>query len=103
MKRTRPKHSAAFKTKVDLAAIKGTRRLAELASEFGGHSEPDLQLEKAAAGRRGPCLYGGGAAEGGASAAKVDVLYRQIGQLTVENDLCEGFGVKGTHFSCARQ
>jgi transposase len=29
---------------------------------------------------------GGGAAEGGASEAQVDVLYRQIGQLKVEND-----------------
>jgi hypothetical protein len=36
----------------------------------------------------------GGSADGTASEAAVDVLYRQIGQLKVENDLYEGLGVK---------
>ena len=37
MKRTRTKHNSAFKAKVALAAIKGDRTIAELASEFGVH------------------------------------------------------------------
>ena len=37
---------------------------------------------------------GGSAAEGTSNEAQVDVLYRQIGQLKVENDLYEGLGVK---------
>jgi hypothetical protein len=35
MKQTRKKHGVAFKTKVALAAIKGDRTLAELASAYG--------------------------------------------------------------------
>jgi transposase-like protein len=35
MKSTRTKHNAGFKAKVALAAIKGDRTIAELASEFG--------------------------------------------------------------------
>jgi len=37
---------------------------------------------------------GGASAEGGTNEAQVDLLYRQIGQLKVENDLYEGLGVK---------
>ncbi|MDP8567810.1 transposase, partial [Methylophilus aquaticus] len=37
MKRTRRTHAASFKAKVALAAIKGDKTLAELASEFAVH------------------------------------------------------------------
>ena len=37
---------------------------------------------------------GGTPAEGATNEAQVDLLYRQIGQLKVENDLYEGLGVK---------
>jgi transposase len=37
MKRTRKKHNGAFTAKVGLAAVKGDRTIAELASEYGVH------------------------------------------------------------------
>ena len=81
----RKKHSAEFKTKVALAAIRNEETAAQLSSRFGVHptmvSAWKRQLLDGAAE-----LFDKGRKSRKHAEAQTDELYRQIGQLKVEND-----------------
>jgi transposase len=101
-RRPRRNHTAAFKAKVALAALKGEKTLSELAEQFDVHANQitqwKSQLLEGAAG-----VFGGEAKAGPAEAA-VDLksLHAKIGQLALENDFLEGALTKAGLLSARR-
>jgi transposase len=71
---------------VALAAIKGDRTVADLAGEFGVHPNQIYNWKKQLVDGAASVFEGGTSANGAINEAQVDLLYRQIGQLKVEND-----------------
>ena len=83
-RRPRRNHSAEFKARVALAALRGEKTLAELASQFDVHpnqiTQWKLQLVEHAAD-----AFGGGSVPA-EKPVDVKALHAKIGELTVEND-----------------
>jgi transposase-like protein len=81
-RRPRRNHTAAFKSKVALAALKGDKTLTELAQHFDVHPNQITEWKNR--------LQEGAAVVFGESTAtpKIDVtaLHAKIGELTLEND-----------------
>lgn len=88
MRRPRRNHSAEFKAKVALAAVRGDKTLAELASQFELHPNQITQwktqlLEHAAE------VFDGGKGQAGPP-VDLKALHAKIGELALENDFLEG-------------
>ncbi len=86
MKRTRQKHSGAFKAKVALEAVKGERTLNELAGHFEVHPTQIVQWKQRLLAGVVDLFNGGGERDAVAEAALRDRLYQEIGQMKVELD-----------------
>lgn len=86
-RRPRRNHSAAFKAKVALEALKGERTVAEIAQRHDVHpnqvTEWKRQLQE-----RALDVFGGPATPA-EPAVDLKALHAKIGQLTLENDFLE--------------
>ena len=85
MKRKRRTHSAAFKAKVALAALKGDKTLAELAEQFEVHANQITQW-KSQLQERASDVFATAAERSESVGPDVKELHAKIGQLAMEND-----------------
>jgi transposase-like protein len=83
---TRKNYPASFKVKVALAALKGDKTMAQLASEFGVHSN-QIQQWKKRLQAEAATIFSSRRSRTEREAEELQAeLYRQIGQLKVELD-----------------
>ncbi len=82
----RKTYSSNFKTKVAIEAIKGNKTMAELSSSLEVHRDQVQKWRKIALNGIPGLFLGKQSKEKKDVEKLVDELYRQIGQLKVEND-----------------
>jgi transposase len=97
-RRTRRNHTATFKSKVALAALKEDKTLAQLAEQFDLHPNQITEWKKP--------LFDSAVTvfESDKKSEPLDIkpLHAKIGQLTLENDFLEGALIKAGLLSAKR-
>ncbi len=88
MRRKRRNHSSAFKAKVALAALKGEKTLAQLASEFDVHANQIQSWRNQLKNDIGS-LFESQAEKRKDYQQEIKDLQAKVGQLTMENDFLE--------------
>ena len=87
-KRPRRNHSAAFKAKVALAAVRGDKTVAEIAQQYEVHPTQVADWRRQLLDRAADVF--GGAPAPSEPAVDLKALHAKIGQLALENDFLEG-------------
>ena len=90
MRRPRRNHSAKFKSKVALAAIKGDKTMVELTGQFDVHAHQITEWKKQLLEQAEGVFLTKAERREAESGPSTKDLQAKIGQLTMENDFLEG-------------
>ena len=100
MKKHRRKHSAEFKARVALEAIKGLKTLSEIAREYEIHPVMVGKWKSEMLDRLPELFDGNASAKNRDTEKEQEKLHRKVGQLTMEVDFlekkCKQSGIPGS-------
>ena len=88
-KRTRRNHSATFKAKVALAALKGEKTISQFAEQFDVHASQITQWKEQLQVGAVDIFDAGPGVKAEKVSIDIKTLHAKIGELTLENDFLE--------------